>query len=101
MQLNAFSIALIMATLINGFLVYFTWKKRPAKSSTELFFLLAAITLWSFFSIFEALAVTVYYKELFSALTYIGLTSVPVLLVLFACSYIELDQWITKPRIGL
>lgn len=101
MQLSGFSIGLMVTTLINGALAYFTWKKRPAKSSTELFFLLVSITIWSFFAVFAASSTTIYYKELFSVLTYIGITTVPVLLLLFACSYIGLSWWFTKTRIGL
>ncbi|MCG9479531.1 MAG: diguanylate cyclase [Actinomycetia bacterium] len=98
MQFNAFSIALIAATLINGLLSYYTWKRRKFKASRELFFLLLTATIWSFFAIFEALAKTVFYKELFSVLTYIGATTMPVMLLLFACRYINMDKWVTRTR---
>ncbi|MGM0365878.1 MAG: histidine kinase N-terminal 7TM domain-containing diguanylate cyclase [Actinomycetota bacterium] len=99
MQLNVFSASLMAATLISGLLAYFTWKRRPANASTELFFILAAITTWSFFAVLEAMARTVPYKTLFSVLTYLGITAVPVLFLIFACRYTHMDGWLTKKSI--
>jgi len=101
MQLSALTISLIAATLINGLLVYFTWRQRPANASTELFILLIAITQWSFFAIFESIATTVFYKVLFSIITYAGITAVPVLFLIFACRYVHLDKWLTKKNVSL
>jgi len=101
MQINAFTISLIIATLINSVLVYFTWKNRPAKASTELFFLLIAITEWSLAAVLESMATTVFYKILFSILSYIGITTVPVLFLIFVCRYVGLNKFFTKRNISL
>jgi PAS domain-containing protein len=101
MQINAFTISLITATLVSGTLVYFTWKNRPAKGSTQLFFLLLAITEWSLAAVFEAMGTTVFLKTLFSILSYIGITTVPVLFLIFACNYVNLNKYLTKRNIYL
>ncbi|MDZ7836950.1 MAG: histidine kinase N-terminal 7TM domain-containing protein [Actinomycetota bacterium] len=88
--------------MINGVLGYYTWKRRQAQSQQRaVISLLWQLPIWSFFAIFEALAKTVLYKELFSVLTYIGITTMPVILLLFACRYTNMDKWFTKTRIGL
>ncbi|MBN1298346.1 MAG: diguanylate cyclase [Actinobacteria bacterium] len=99
MQLNAFSTTLIAATLINGFLAYFTWKRRPVRGSTEFFMLLLAVSQWSFFAIFEAAAETVFYKTLFSVLTYPGICALPLLFLIFSCRYAKADNWLSKRNI--
>ena len=99
MQLNAFTTSLIAATIINGVLAYYTWQRRPSRGSTEFFILLIAITQWSFFAIFEASAKTIFYKTLFSVITYIGITAVPVMLLLFAFRYVGIDSWINKKNV--
>jgi len=101
LQLNAFSTALIAATIINSTLAYFTWKKRPAPGSTEFFILLIAVSEWAFFAIFEAMAKTVFYKTLFSILTYPGIVAVPVMFLLFILRYSKFDRFLKVKNIIL
>lgn len=101
MQFNALTIFLVSATLINGLLSSFIWKRWPAKGSIEFFILILAITEWSFMAIFESAARTVFYKELFAIISYIGITSIPVLFLIFACRYVNNDGWLTRRNIAL
>ncbi len=89
------------STLVSGMLLYFTWKRRQANASLELFTLLAAITWWSFFAIFEAMVKTLFYKVLFSVFIYLSVATVPVLFLIFACRYVNMDKWIAKRNVWL
>ncbi len=100
MQLNVFNILLIVSTLVSALLAFFTFRRRGATASLELFFILIAITIWSFFAFFEAISQTVFYKTLFSILSYTGVTAVPVLFLLFACRYVNADSWICRKNIS-
>jgi PAS domain S-box-containing protein len=101
MQANVLVYALIVATVINGLLAYFTWKRRGSNASIELFILLCLVTAWSFFAIFEAAFTTVSSKTVFSVLTYPGISSTPVMFLLFACRYVHIDKWIKKKNVVL
>ncbi len=100
MQLNAFSTALIAATIINATLAYFTWKKRPAAGSTVFFILLIAVSVWTFFAVFEAISRTVFYKTLFSVLTYPGIVSVPVFFFIFVCSHAKIQYFLKAKNLA-
>jgi len=94
LQLNAFSTALIAATIINATLAYFTWKKRPAPGSYAFFNLLVSISVWTFFAFFEAATKTVFYKTIFSVLTYPGIVSVPVFFLIFVCRHAKIKYFL-------
>jgi diguanylate cyclase (GGDEF)-like protein len=96
LQLNALTITLLAATVINGILALISWRRRSAKSSKALFFLLLAITQWCLSSALEGISTTLFYKILFSVIAYIGITTTPVLLLIFISQYTNFDKWITK-----
>ena len=50
---------------------------------------------------FEAVFTTVFYKTVFSLLTYPGITITPVMFLLFACRYVHVDKWIKKKNVVL
>ena len=101
MQINALIISLIAATLINGVLAFLAWRRRPARASISLFLLLLAITFWCLSAALEGISTSLFYKILFSVLSYIGSASVPVLFLVFTCRYVNLAKWITNRNIVL
>ncbi len=101
MQLNAFSASIMVAALVSGLLACFTWNRRPANASSELTFVLLAIAAWSFFAALEAISATVFLKVLFAILSYMGITTLPVLLLVFACRYVHIDHWFSRKNISL
>lgn len=101
MQLNIFTTLLIAATLINGgVLALQVFSRKSATASIEFILLISAITQWSFFAVFEAAAKTVFFKIVFSVITYIGITTVPVLFLIFICRYLGRDRWLTRKNTG-
>ncbi len=101
MQFNAFIASIMAAALVSSALACFTWKRRPANASAELTFVLLAIATWSFFAALEAIYATVFLKVLFAILSYVGVTSLPVLFLVFACRYVHIDHWFSRKNISL
>jgi len=75
-------------------LIAFLNKKNPANKSLSL--LLALVSIWSLFYGFELL--TNNYDHLHDLLSvqYIGISAIPVLLLVFVSRYAERDHWINK-----
>gem|GEM_PF-2651448 len=101
MQFNALSTALLLSILISCLLLYSTLKRKEANAGIELFFVLLSITVWSFFAFLEAITQPIHYKILFSVLSYIGITLLPVFLLIFSCRYVHLSGWLNRKNISM
>ena len=97
MQFNAYIAALAAAALVSLLLALYVFYQRQATGSRELAALLAAIAEWAFTIALEAAATDVAGKAFWSAVAYIGTTTAPVFLFLFALRYAQRDRSIS-PR---
>ncbi|HOG47570.1 MAG TPA: histidine kinase N-terminal 7TM domain-containing protein [Anaerolineae bacterium] len=84
--------------LISGALAFYILRQRPAPGNVELALLLAAVGEWALALTPEAMATTVWPKFVWSAVAYVGTTTAPVFLFLYAVRRAQLDHWLTPRR---
>ena len=98
MQINIFVILLILAFSISITLTVFIWFRKSDNVKSELFFVLAAISIWTLASALEGIFKSIDLKILFSKISYLGVVSSPVFFFFFVLRYTNLDKWITNKR---
>jgi PAS domain S-box-containing protein len=101
LQINAYTIILLVSAAVSGWLAVFAWRRRSVTAGTELALLMLAIALWSLFQGFEGMATTHLTKMLWGSLSYLGSQTTPVFFLLFALRYTQQDRWLTARRIAL
>jgi PAS domain S-box-containing protein len=101
LQINAYTVALLVAALVSGGLSYYAWKRRYVTAGAELAFLMLAVALWAFFQFLESTVTGRGAKMFFSATSYVGSQATPVLFLVFALRYTQEDEWITPRRVAL
>ncbi len=79
-----YSTSLIISTLLCLVVAYLVWKRRKASGAIELTLMLIEVSIWAGASFFEAIAVTLEEKILWSKISYIGIVFVAPLFLIFA-----------------
>jgi PAS domain S-box-containing protein len=101
LQINAYTVALLVAALVSGGLSYYAWKRRSVTAGADLAYLMLAVALWALFQFLESTMTGRAPKMFWSATAYIGSQATPVLFLLFALRYTQEDAWITARRVAL
>lgn len=97
----SFLASLVVAMSLSIFLIGYVWMRRSIPAAMPLIGVLAGIMLWSFGYIIEY-ANSAMDAKLFSwDISYIGIVTLPVMLLLFASRYTDRGSWITPLRVGL
>ncbi len=92
---------LLISTLMIGssflalFLSYHAWKRRQNEAVLFLSFLMASVFLWSFSYGLDLLSADLVKKYILTVMSYVGITTVPVLWFIFAARYSGNDHWLT------
>jgi diguanylate cyclase (GGDEF)-like protein/PAS domain S-box-containing protein len=88
-------VALLTIGIANTlFVVTISWFRINTPGARTFGHLLLAITIWTFFSIFELNAVTYEAKLLFGRMQYIGIVAIPPLWLSFMLEYTHQTSWI-------
>jgi diguanylate cyclase (GGDEF)-like protein len=85
--------SLIIGGLVLGGLCSFTWRRRPANSSSALPVLLAAATLWVLAAAAEHLLPTLNGKIFATKIQYIGALTLPIAAVCTVLAYVGKEKW--------
>lgn len=97
MVLNYPSILIIVSSIISLLLSIYVWKHRDKYEFTFLFWLLASMTIWSFFYGLEISFSGLNLIRMMNCFSYIGIVTVPVFWFIFALRYckkeIQLDGY--------
>ena len=96
MQFNLFITFLSLAFLISLALAIFIGIKKKDPVKTELFMVMAAITIWCFASLFEAVFTDLGIKIIFTKISYLGVVTSPIFFFFFISRYTNLDYWLTR-----
>ena len=78
-----------------------SWKRRTTPAATSLLLLMVAIATWSLAAGFEILAVRIAVKLTWAKLSYLGVTTTPLLMLVFALRYTGKDRWLTRRNLAL
>jgi len=83
------AIVLATTTLISAVIAYTAWRRRNFPVENRFFWFILAVTEWTFAYTFEAAAVDPSIKILWTQIGYIGLVSIPPLMLMFVMEYTE------------
>ncbi len=95
------SMLMIASSTITLLLSTYTWRRRNGATGTALFYLLAAITVWSLGYGMEVASSNMVQIKIFGAISYLGIATVPVLWFIFAACYTKHNSWFTPYRLAL
>ena len=95
-QLSSYVALLFLTSLLSVVVAYFVLRRRAKPGGLPLGLLMLAVAAWSFTLAFEAAATTIPAKVLWSKFEYLGVTSAPVLLLLFALEFTHREKWLKR-----
>ena len=96
----SFIAALTVGMAVSLFFVGYVWQRRSIAGSIPLIGVLIAIVFWSFGYIIEYTSNAMDMKLFSWNISYIGVVTLPVMLVLFASQYTRQGGWITPVRVA-
>jgi len=99
--MNIFSILLILTSLYIAVLAIHSFRFRKSEIGLYFFLLLAAMALFSFCYAFEIGSFRISYKLFWLRAGYVGLASIPPLLMLFTLSFTGKSKYITNWLLGV
>lgn len=100
-QFNFISLILFISTISSIYVSVIAWRHRQSSSATHLGLLTVASTIWSFAAAFEVSGTTLQLKMFWTNVTYIGISSAPLLYFLLALSYSPDKKYLTLKNILL
>jgi diguanylate cyclase (GGDEF)-like protein len=96
--LSPHTILLFISTIITGFLTWLVWKKRREIGGMQLLFVQIALFIWVFFAGLQDLVAEITHKILFVKLSFFGVISIPVFLLLFALYFTHHSSGVNPAR---
>ena len=97
-QLDLYVILLFCGAVVAGAVVAAAWKRPVAAGGRILAILQASVFVWALTAAIEAAAVPEAVKILWSKVEYLGISTSPLLLFLFALRYSRSSGWLTPAR---
>jgi diguanylate cyclase (GGDEF)-like protein/PAS domain S-box-containing protein len=96
----AFIAAMTVGMSVSLFFIGYVWQRRNIHGALPLIGILSAIVFWSFGYIIEYVNSAIETKLFAWNISYIGVMTLPVMLVLFAFQYTRQDGWIKPARVA-
>lgn len=97
-SISIFSLIYVCNFFISFFVAYLAWQRKSIKGAKELFHLMIATGIWSFFIIFETASTTESLKIFWAKFGYIGAVSTPVLYLFFVLGFTGRKNILTTKR---
>ena len=79
---------------------FVSWRRRTVPCGASLAWIMLAIAQWSFAGALEMAAISIPAKVFWSQVAYLGNTTSPVLLLIFALEYTHQRNWLTPRKIA-
>ncbi|MDD4770038.1 MAG: histidine kinase N-terminal 7TM domain-containing protein [Bacteroidales bacterium] len=83
MELSVYSLLFLLMSILTFMVSGVAFSRRRVVGATELGWLMFSVAFWTYFVFFESMAKTVEFKILWSKISYLGVTTTPVLYFLF------------------
>ena len=99
-KLTPVAFAFLFAAIPTAFAGSLVWKKRGSPGRIPLALLMFSLSIWSFANALESAFQRVPGKVFASQVAYLGVTTSPVLLLIFALSYAQMDDWLTRRKVA-
>jgi len=100
-QFSPYVAALLLTVLLSVIAAYFALRLRDKPGGLPLGLLMLAVAEWSFALALESAAVGIPAKIFWSKVEYLGITSSPVLLLMFAWEFAHQRKWQNRHRLIL
>ena len=100
-QPSVYSLSLALAALVSVVLACLAWRRRDEQGSLVLLVLMSGCSIWAFGAAGQLLTTDRQLKLLFRAVGFLGHNIVPVVLLVFALTYIGRTQLVTRRNIAL
>jgi PAS domain-containing protein len=100
-QITSFAILLFVSAGILCLLAAVVWRWRASRSAMPLFLLLVAVIEWTLALALETAATGVSNKIFWSTVEYVGITSSPLLFLIFVLEYTHLEKGLTRKNLAL
>jgi len=100
-QFSILSWILFLSAVIGLSITIAAWRRRTTQIAWYLFVLEFAVVIWVFAAAFEAAAITIPLKLLWTQISYLGVASVPFLYFLLALAYGHHNKYLIKNKIIL
>lgn len=100
-QMNALVISYVASAAVSVVAAVIAWRRHPVPGARALALLMAAVAWWLVANSGEAASTDLGAKIAWSVLAYPGISSVPVLFLVFALRWTHLDSGLTRSRVAL
>jgi PAS domain S-box-containing protein len=96
-----YAITLMLSIIACIILAIYIWRRRPARGTFWIAMLMIAMSVWSASYLLQLFSPSLETKIIFSNLTFISKTMMPVFWIAFAMKYSRLDRYITTRNMVL
>jgi PAS domain S-box-containing protein len=99
---DLFTIFLLVLSLFIALAVLFrAWRYRPRPVVTTFLWLMAAIAWWLLSAIIENMSSNLFLSIFWMKMCYLGITTLPVIWLVFTLQYSDRGKWLTRPGLVL
>jgi PAS domain S-box-containing protein len=99
---DLFTIFLLVLSLFIALAVLFrAWRYRPRPVVTTFLWLMAAIAWWLLSAIIENMSSNLFLSIFWMKMCYLGITTLPVIWLVFTLQYSDRGKWLTRPGLAL
>ena len=95
-EYSPYALPLIAAALVSIVVLAYAWKYRAANGAYALLLMAVSIFEWTFAYALEIMGATLETKYFWGAIQYFGIAFVPYGWLVFAISYANLNQWLSR-----
>ncbi len=98
-QLNPYALALLATAEVAIISAFFAWRRREASSAVPFALMMLCVAEWSVGYALELAAVTASAKIFWAKIQYLGITTVPIMWLIFTLVYGNHERWLTRRKI--
>jgi PAS domain S-box-containing protein len=92
---------LLFSAIVSVALAVYAWRQRPTTGAASFSLMMAGLSIWLFSYMLEIITYDPTLRLIWSNLTFLGVTTVPVAWLLFSLEYTDRTRWLTRRNIAL
>ena len=100
-QFNYYILFALAAVIISIVMITYLWKHRAKPEVAAFIAVLLALIIWSAASVMEMGCIDLLTKHLWTKVSYLGITSLPLVWLFFILRYTGREKWITRRNVIL
>ncbi len=92
---------LLFSAIVSVALAVYAWRQRPTTGAASFSLMMAGLSIWLLSYMLEIITYDPTLRLIWSNLTFLGVTTVPVAWLLFSLEYTDRTRWLTRRNIAL